>query len=69
MAINTDAKRQLLRMQYKAAYEAYQSCAKALTEAGLSGGKPSAELLEKEANALRQLTEVRAALLALMTQG
>lgn len=56
-------------MRYKTAYEAYQSCVKALTEASHDGGKPSQELLEKESKAISQLTEARAALLAAMAQG
>ena len=58
-----------LRLRYNSAYTAYQSCVRALTEAAASGIKPSADLLEKEANALRQLTEARAELLAAMAQG
>lgn len=58
-----------LRQRYNAAYTAYQSCVRALTEASASGVAPSAELLAKEAKALRQLTEARAALLEAMAQG
>ena len=55
------------RLKYKVAYEAYQSCVRA--NAGLKGDKPSADLLEKETAALRQLTETRAELLAAMAEG
>jgi len=58
-----------LRQRYNAAYTAYQSCVRALTEASASGVAPSADLLTNEGNALRQLTEARAALLAAMAQG
>jgi hypothetical protein len=50
-----------LRQRYKAAYTAYRSCVEALTELNLNGEKPSAELLGKEAKALRELNEARAA--------
>jgi hypothetical protein len=50
-----------LRQRYNAAYAAYQSCVDALTEIGLRGEKPSPELLENEAKALRELNEARAA--------
>jgi hypothetical protein len=58
-----------LKQKYKIAYDAYQSCVKALTEAGLGGNKPSAELLHQEAEALRALTEARAQLLAAIAAG
>jgi hypothetical protein len=54
-----------LRLKYKAAYDAYQSCVRA----GIKSEKLSADLLEKETAALRQLTETRAKLLAAMAQG
>ena len=50
-----------LRQRYQAAYTAYQSCVDALTEIGSRGEKPSDELLHKEAHALRELNEARAA--------
>ena len=56
-----------LRLKYKAAYEAYQCCAR--SHAGVNGDKPSADLLEKETAALRHLTEARAKLLAAMAEG
>jgi len=37
------------------------SCVDALTEIGLRGEKPSADLLEKEVKALKELNEARAA--------
>jgi hypothetical protein len=58
-----------LKQKYQIAYEAYQSCVKALTEAGLKGNKPSPELLDKEAEALRTLTDARAQLLAAIAAG
>ena len=59
---------QTLRMRYKAAYTAYQSCVRALTEASMSGAPLSKELLENEAKALRELTEARGNLLAAMAE-
>jgi hypothetical protein len=58
-----------LRLRYNSSYAAYQSCVRALNEAAASGVAPSADLLTKEANALRQLAEARAELLAAMAQG
>jgi hypothetical protein len=60
----SDQERRTLRLKYQTAYEAYQSCVKALADANLNGNKPSPELLEKEAAALRPLIEARAKLLA-----
>jgi hypothetical protein len=48
-----------LRLRYEAAYTAYQSCVEALAKAGSQGKRPSAELLQKEAQALRELNEAR----------
>ena len=58
-----------LQLKYKIAYEAYQSCVKALSETGMNGNKPSAELLDNEAKALAALTEARGNLLAAMAAG
>ena len=55
-----------LRLKYNAAYSAYQSCVRALSEVSMAGEAPSAELLENEAKALRELTGARANLLAAM---
>lgn len=60
MASETETKLRELRQRYQAAYNAYQSCVDALTAAMKQGG-PSDELLEKEAKALRELNEARAA--------
>jgi hypothetical protein len=57
----TEDKLRELRQKYQAAYTAYQSCVDALTELSFKGEKPSAELLAKEAKALRELNETRAA--------
>jgi hypothetical protein len=54
-------------MRYHAAYTAYQACARAVTEATMSGSVPSPSLLEQEAKALGALTKSRASLLAAMT--
>jgi hypothetical protein len=65
----TEAALITLRMRYRTAYEAYQSCVKALTEAGANGNKPSVELLDNEVKAVRRLAETRAALLVAMAEG
>ncbi len=56
-----------LRLRYNAAYAAYaayQSCVLALSEAEMSGKKPSPELLKNETAALGESTDARAKLLA-----
>ena len=55
----TEAELRELRLRYESAYDAYQSCVHALAELGRNGGRPSRELLENEAKALRELTEAR----------
>jgi hypothetical protein len=57
----TEEKLRELRQRYQAAYTAYQSCVDALTDASFRGERPPAELMEKEAKALRELNEARAA--------
>jgi hypothetical protein len=57
---------QSLRLKYNAAYTACRSCAEALSRASVDGGAPSPALLQTEANALRELVEARAKLLAAM---
>ena len=64
----TEAELAALRMKYQAAYTAHQSCLRAVTEAALSGTEVSPPLLEQEAKALRELTRLRAALLAAMAE-
>ena len=59
MPITKDAAIHVLRMNYTSAYNAYQRCVKALTEAALHGPRTSPELLEREANALWDLAEAR----------
>jgi hypothetical protein len=58
----------LLRMKYKAANDAYQSCARALREAGIAGTSPSADLLERAAKAGRALDEARRTFMAGMSE-
>ena len=58
-----------LRLRYSAAHATYRSRGRALNEAVTSGKGPSLELLEKEAAALRELTEARADLLAAIAKG
>jgi hypothetical protein len=65
----TPAALQELRMKYTVAYEAYKVCVRALTDAGLNGNKPSAELLANEMKALQRLTEARANLIAALAYG
>jgi hypothetical protein len=65
----TEATLRDLRMRYNAAYSAYQSCLIALNEAAMSGQPPSKDLLEKEADALAELNEARAKLIAAIAQG
>ena len=55
----TDAELVALRLRYETAYEAYQSCALALEEVLRGGEKPSAELLERQTTAFRELNEQR----------
>ena len=55
----SDAELVHLRLRYEAAYEAYQSCVLALEEALRGGEKPSAELIERQKTALRELNEQR----------
>ena len=62
----TQAQPQSLRLTYNAAYTAYRSCDEALSKASMGVGPPSPDLLQKEANALRELTKARANLLAAM---
>jgi hypothetical protein len=50
-----------LRQRYNTAYAAYKSCVDAMTELCFKGEKPSADLLEKEAKALRELNGARTA--------
>lgn len=68
MSRTTEAALRELRLRYEASYSAYRSCVRDLTEAAMSGVTPSADLLTKEADALRQLSEARAKLLAAMAQ-
>jgi len=60
------ARLQSLRLKYNAGYTEYRSCAEAFSKASMDGGTSSPSLLQTEANALRELTEARANLLAAM---
>jgi hypothetical protein len=60
------AQLQALRLKYNAVYAAYRGCVEALSKVSIEGKTPSADLLRKEATALRELTEARANLLAAM---
>jgi hypothetical protein len=66
--VSHDAALQELRLRYRAAYTAYQACARAVSEATMSGNGPSAAQLEQEAKAEAQLTKVRTDLLAAMAK-
>ena len=57
----TEDKLRELRQRYQLAYTAYQSCVDALTAVMSKHEGPSAELMDKEAKALRELNEARAA--------
>jgi hypothetical protein len=57
----SEAELRVLRQKYQAAYTAYQSCVDALAALAAKRETPSAELLEKEGKALRELNEARAA--------
>jgi len=62
----TEAMLQELRMRYQAAYTAYRTCVRAVSEATMNGSLPSATLLEQEAKALGALNKLRANLMAAM---
>ena len=57
-----------LRMKYKSASTAHESCARAIKEAKQRGEEPSHELLEQLDKALLAVTEARAKLLAAMAR-
>jgi hypothetical protein len=65
-AAPSEADLRALRLRYNAAYSAYQACLIAVNEAALSGQGASSDLLKKEAEALRELTDARGQLLAAM---
>ena len=55
----TDAELTHLRLRYETAYEVYQSCVLALEQIWRGGETPSAQLLKRHAQALRELNEER----------
>ena len=55
----TDETLRELRQRYQTAYTAYRSCVDAMTALTLRSEKPSLELLDSEAKALRELNEAR----------
>ena len=55
----SDAELVDLRLRYESAYKAYQSYVLALEEVWRGGEKPSADLLERQKKALRELNEER----------
>jgi hypothetical protein len=55
----TDEQLRELRERYRVAYTAYMSCVDALTVLVSKREKAPAELMEKEAKALRELNEAR----------
>ena len=57
-----------LRMKYKSAFTAHESCMQALTDTKLRGEQPSRDLLDREAEALRVVNEARDSLLAAMAE-
>jgi hypothetical protein len=68
MSTPYDAELRTLRMRYKSAFAAHQGWARKLAEASSSGEKPSPELVERETQASREVTQARAALLAAMAR-
>jgi len=63
-----EAALQELRLRYRAADSAYRACARAVTEASMSGNGPSPAQLEQEAKARADLTKVRTDLMAAMAK-
>ena len=57
-----------LTVKYEAAYRAYQTLARAVTDAGINGERASPALLEQELAAIHELAEARANLLAAMNR-
>jgi hypothetical protein len=64
----TNPKLQALRLKYNAAVTAQRGCVRALAEANRARTAPSAELVENEERARRQLEQARVQLLAAMTE-
>jgi len=64
----TDAELRTLRQKYHCAFTAHQSCVQARNHVVMTGKLPSAELLEQEAVALRELADARARQLAGWTE-
>ena len=63
----TQATFRTLRLRYNVAYTVYQSCVRTLSEAGMSGEPPSADLIATEAKATHELTKARRNLLDAIT--
>ncbi len=57
-----------LRLKYKSAFSAHESCLQALTEAKLRGEEPARELVARETEALRAVNEARDRLIGAMSQ-
>jgi hypothetical protein len=63
------AQLQLLRWKYNTCYLAYCASAEALIEASKEWRTPSPDMLQLEADSLRELTETRANLLEALRDG
>jgi hypothetical protein len=59
---------QSLRLKYNAAVAAHKDCSRALMEASMRGDLPTASLVDAETKARTTMNDVRAQLLAAMTQ-
>jgi hypothetical protein len=55
----TEAELRILKRRYQVANDVFQSCARALREAGLSGERPTQTQLDTHAQALDDLNEAR----------
>jgi hypothetical protein len=64
MPTTTRAALRLLRTKYQIAYDANQSCVRAVSEARVRGASPSAELLERAAKARQDLADARRAFMS-----
>jgi hypothetical protein len=55
----TEAELRVLKKRYQVANDVFQSCARAVNDAGFSGERPTQALLDKHAHALDELNEAR----------
>jgi hypothetical protein len=64
-----ESDRRTLRQKLKVAEETHHGYVVAIAEARQNGGKPSAALLKKEVDAMREITRLSRALVELMRKG